>query len=373
MPHSSGGGSHSGGHHSSFSSSRSSSSFSSSRSSSSFSSSRSGGGSRSDGYHVGSFTRPSYSSSRPSPSRPRVSYHPTVSASAFAGARRYVYYRNSAPIYVYSNYGNTSGQGLHIGRLLIYLVIVLAMASAFMDLVSPQPKVSTNYNHAIVVEDSIGVIDSESQLKAALESFFDATGISPAVITVENKDWNHFYSDLSNYAYDLYVNRFSDERHWLLVYSQPKGASGAYVDWFWEGIQGDETDGILTRDAVERFGNLLQKYLTANSRYTVGDAFAQAFRDFTPTVRDTGSVSADTVVIDLLLILGIIVLGLYRSGILHKKEKRPTDLPEDAEVVSEDSSEITCEYCSGVYLSNAVRCPHCGAAKTQKAKKAEVP
>ena len=42
-------------------------------------------------------------------------------------------------------------------------------------------------------------------------------------------------------------------------------------------MQGDDTDNIITVDVADDFNELMQKYLTANSRYDVSSAFAAAF------------------------------------------------------------------------------------------------
>lgn len=117
-------------------------------------------------------------------------------------------------------------------------------------------------------------------------AFYNRTGISPAVITVENSDWQGYYSDLENYAYDLYVNHFADESHWLIVYSTPDGysSSDGFEDWYWEGMQGNDTDDVLTKSVTNSFNDELQKNLTARTRYTVSSAISTSFDDLTPTV-----------------------------------------------------------------------------------------
>ena len=85
---------------------------------------------------------------------------------------------------------------------------------------------------------------------------------------------------------NMYVTEFDDEEHWLVVYSEPTSPDPDFNDWYWEGMQGDDTDNIITVDVADDFKDLMQKYLTANSRYDVSSAIAAAFDETTPNVMD---------------------------------------------------------------------------------------
>lgn len=128
------------------------------------------------------------------------------------------------------------------------------------------------------IMDGAGVIDDEDSLEEILQEFEDTTGISPYVMTVYDEDWK-YYNELWNYAYEIYINSFSDEQHFLIVYSEPENAAELdFVDWSWEGIQGDDTDPILTESKVERFGDDLHDNLLRNN-VSVGKAFEYAFEE----------------------------------------------------------------------------------------------
>ena len=120
--------------------------------------------------------------------------------------------------------------------LLFYLPFILFTFSMFAEAYHHPHKLPQNYDYKIVVEDKANVLGNTAELRNSLVAFYNRTGISPAVITVENSDWQGNYSDLENYAYDLYVNHFADESHWLIVYSTPDGysSSDGFEDWYWE-------------------------------------------------------------------------------------------------------------------------------------------
>ncbi len=114
-------------------------------------------------------------------------------------------------------------------------------------------------------------------MEEILQKFEDETGISPYVLTVYDEDWKN-YDELWEYAYDEYYDLFDDEQHFLIVYSEPENAAKLdFVDWSWEGIQGDDTDRILTESNMEIFNkDLHDNFLRDN--VSVGEAFEKTFK-----------------------------------------------------------------------------------------------
>ncbi|MDE6686573.1 MAG: hypothetical protein K2K17_04590 [Lachnospiraceae bacterium] len=127
--------------------------------------------------------------------------------------------------------------------------------------------------------DTIGVIDDKESLEKVLQEFEDTTGISPYIKTVYYDEWIWHYDEFWDYAYSEYLNTFDDEQHFLIVYTEPENAEELdFVDWFWEGIQGDDTDPILTESKVDRFGEDLQDNFLRNN-ISVGKAFEYTFEE----------------------------------------------------------------------------------------------
>ena len=252
----------------------------------------SGGGSHGGGSHGGS-----HHSSHSHGGSGRSSRH--VRSTYFPDARRYVYYDHHRPVYVYADYDINS-----------------------------------------------------------LVAFYNRTGISPAVITVENSDWQGYYSDLENYAYDLYVNHFADESHWLIVYSTPDGysSSDGFEDWYWEGMQGNDTDDVLTESVTNSFNDELQKNLTARTRYTVSSAISTSFDDLTPTVMKS-KVNWTMLFTSIAILAFVCLHACLMIGINPKARKYAKAKP-----CSDAAQEKACEYCGYTYVvDTCTECPHCGA------------
>lgn len=238
----------------------------------------SGGGSHSGGSHSGSGFSSSSSSSGGSSAK-------HIKHTSFPGARRYVYYENYRPVYVYADYdirkGTASGKFFSILGSAVSLLFGIMLLAMCYD--KPQ-KMDTSPSYSCEIVDCAGVIDDADMVQSAIDDFYDETGIPVEVMTVNNEDWQGSYSKLEDFAYDMYVTEFDDEEHWLVVYSEPTSPDPDFNDWYWEGMQGDDTDNIITVDVADDFKDLMQKYLTANSRYDVSSAIAAAFDETTPNV-----------------------------------------------------------------------------------------
>ncbi len=232
MPHHSGGGSHSGGSH----------------------------GSSSGGHHGGSSG-------------------PVISRKPFTNSRRFRYYdRRGIEHYVYSTQMPKKMSTITlIITLIMFSPFLLVGIISFSTLMPVKPLTPVYEVPDVHIEDHIGTIDNNSSLEKTLKDFEELTGISPYIITVYDSEWQDNFVDLIDYSYDLYVNHFDDEQHFLIVYSEPENADElSFVDWRWEAMQGDETDSIITEENFARFQDDLQEGLTKNNIST-GDAMENAF------------------------------------------------------------------------------------------------
>lgn len=287
MAHRSGGGSHSGGHHS--------------------------GGHHSSGSHGGSGGGLRYSNK------------------PFHNARRYRYYdRNGRERYLYCNGVPRKMSILElIIKVVLYLPFVFGSFPIIMMVLSalkpPSPLEPVYEKTDVHIMDTIGVIDNEESLEVVLQEFEDKTGISPYVMTVYDSEWQEEYGELWEYAYRIYVNEFTDEQHFLLVYSEPENAAELdFVDWSWEEIQGDETDPILTETNMERFNkNLNDNFLRDN--VSVGEAYETALKNSLSYLmeRSNGSKESVKILIIFFSIWNLIIIGAIVNVISsYKKTNR---------------------------------------------------
>ena len=185
----------------------------------------SGGGSHSGGSHSGSGFSSSSSSSGGSSAK-------HIKHTSFPGARRYVYYENYRPVYVYADYdirkGTASGKFFSILGSAVSLLFGIMLLAMCYD--KPQ-KMDTSPSYSCEIVDCAGVIDDADMVQSAIDDFYDETGIPVEVMTVNNEDWQGSYSKLEDFAYDMYVTEFDDEEHWLVVYSEPTSPDPDFNDW----------------------------------------------------------------------------------------------------------------------------------------------
>ncbi|MDE6742466.1 MAG: NUDIX hydrolase [Lachnospiraceae bacterium] len=239
---------------------------------------RSGGGSHSGGHHSGGHHSSSHGGSGGG-NAARYSNKP------FPNARRFRYYdRRGRERYLYGSQMPTKTSLFSLIFSLIFFIpfilgsiySVICVFLVFMPTKPLKPDYEPTDVHTM--DRACVMIDNSDSLEEILREFEDETGISPYVITVFDEDWE-YYDELWEYAYEIYNNLFSDEQHFLIVYSEPEITTDLdFVDWSWEGIQGDDTDKILTEANMERFTEDLHDNLLRDS-YSVGEAFEKTFKN----------------------------------------------------------------------------------------------
>ncbi len=264
----------------------------------------SGGGSHGGGTHGGSHGG----------SGNHVSHH------YYPGARRYRRHRAGYDDeYVYAG-SKPQKVGL-FSLIFVFLFTGFVGYGTFTSIGSKIPhKLTPVYKSpAVHVEDKIDVFADDEELEQALGQFEEVSGICPVVYTVYNEDWTDGYADLESYAYSQYVDNYSDEQHFVIVYSIPEDqaeelASGELdvPDFAWEAVQGDETDPILTEGTFRHFARELQDMLEDGT--DPGEALTEAFEDITGGIDDSLNLRSPLAVIDLAfklmpLIIVVLILG----------------------------------------------------------------
>lgn len=301
-----------------------------------------GGGGHGGGGHGGG--RGGHSSG---PSR-RVSY------SAFLGSRRYSYHVRDRVHYVYADYDIRKTKLIDRPlMLLFYIPFFFGIICMFANVFHNPKKINDNhYSKQIIIEDNAGVINNHDELEAEMEAFYNETGITPAIVTVYRDDWQR-YQTLEDYAYSTYLYMFPDEMHWLIVYSVENNTDNMNYYWAFEGMQGNDTDPILTSKVTTHFNRQLTRNLSGIPKSEVGQAFANTFSHETPHVMDF-YVDWEYISISLLA-AGFVVLHAFFMAGIH-----PNALYyQNAKLEAEDSR-IKCIYCNREFYTDQYEmCPYC--------------
>lgn len=328
MPHSSGGGSHSGGSH---------------------------GGSS---HHSSGGSSHSYSSGGSSGPNPLLDSK--FSRKPYKGANKYVLYNRRGKMkYVY-----------HEGRITapdwtLTIVSILIMSLIFVPIIwfaskfayyKPTPIDLNSYNSEIIIDDHIGIID-ETSMEESLQDFRTTTGVTPSVEVVYDSEWIDDYESLEGFAYNEYLRFFDDEKHWLFVISYPdEFRSQSFVDWKWEGMIGDSVYMAISSKKEAVFTDIFQKHMVRSTPEELQPAINKAFDEFTP-------LAMEVEIGRIAMAIAIIMLGLYllccryfiKNHFDHVRMQK-------AYHVKGNSVQLECAYCGCMYISGTIStCPHCGA------------
>lgn len=267
--------------------------------------------------------------------------------------------------------------------LLLYLILFFTYGINI-------PRKLPTMDYPIVIDDKSGVIQESEDLLNELAIFQDKTGITPVIHTVYERDFNEVIKEksqdiykslewldntngrnLSKYAYEYYIENYSDETHWVIVYSIPRNG----IDWEFEGMQGNDTDGILTERFCEKFNDMLSEELDNGN--SLSTSLTNTFRKYNKEVMKVSlfGKSSDDLLIEIvessrLLAYAVILLPIYSIVSLgeiirwlyvsHSKQVDQT-----TSTASTDSSFITqagsvCRFCGYRLAVSGVSCPNCG-------------
>ena len=322
----------------------------------------SGGGSHSSGSHSSSFHSSGSHSSRGS-STIQTSY--IAAANKYPGAKRYIYFENNMPVFVWADYDVTKDHRSRgrivklIVALIFWVLSVLHSIHNPSELEWTEKELEAAGSNTYLINDKADIFKDTSGLAQALEEFYQLTKIRPAIITVEEQSWINNYDSMEVFAYDMYVNIFDDEKHWLLIYSVPPLTDDNFENWKWEGMQGDYTDPILTTDETSAFNKNLHKMLLDRNSYSVEEAFEQAFRDLNKTVMSI-YIPLEAIISDIVTLVIILLFFFFAGGGFHPVREK---IYRTATLCPENFKDYdNCEYCGTKYLIGFhKKCPSCGA------------
>ncbi len=287
----------------------------------------------------------------------------------YRGANRYVYYRSGMPQYYFSDrpYTLQNAKSEKIKMFFSSLIsAILAVIFGISGYNSIPQKVKTDYNTEILINDAAGLLSGteETDMKEAFLSFQSKTGVTPAFFTINIEELRTKGRDLHNYAYNLYINTFDDEKHWLIVYC----SDNAEQTWSWEGMIGDDCGSMITADLENQFTKHLQSGLTSNSK-TLSASVIEAF---TQVGQQSGKIPGKKIS-TLIFVIAAGAFELFFSVKQFKKaaKNKPEDDPRinalQCPTAETEPETIKCEYCGGEFVAAMhTSCPHCGASVEEK-------
>lgn len=311
----------------------------------------SSGGGHGGGFHGGGgFHSGSHGHSSSSNDIRTVRYSRTY----FTGAYCFIYYdRLFRPHTIYSDSLDDQKRKPNWITILVYaLMMLVPLIFIFFQCFHMPKMIKDDYNTKIIISDQAEVLsdEEEANLKVTFESFFDKTGITPSFVSTKGL----YRYELEDFAYSFYVDNFKDEKHWLIAYSEINERSHK---WFFEGMQGNDTDPVLTTYQTDKFNKALQKAL-ANMDNTVYQAFDKTFNDFSNEVMkpyfymDIGMIVFTVIWVAM---FGCLIALQVNTNIRLKH------INESTAVMHEEPRLEKCPYCDTPYYAYSIEtCPKCG-------------
>lgn len=208
-------------------------------------------------------------------------------------------------------------------------------------------KIVSAYDYIPSIKDEHGYIsEGKAELLNTLSEIKEKTGITVQILTIrsdeileENDMYTNGYirtSALEKYAYNKYLELFKDEKQWLIVYEVD--AEDPNV-WEFHGMQGDDTDPILTWWITYCFNAKLTKNLEADE--PVGIAFNNALTELKEKTMQVDESKTNDLKMFLVLTLltwgvaGLLMLPHIRRLVFAYAEKEPVTDEEEIKRVIE--------------------------------------
>lgn len=316
----------------------------------------SGGGSHGGGSFHSSSSYHSSSSSHTTYVEPfKRSYKP------FPNCHTYYYYRPDGIHYVYTNKNieqETSKPLSKTVKIILSFIISIFVIGGLMFAKSGinyvPNKLKTNENYGVI--DNANIINKETKIEKLLKDFKDETGISLIFETVNNENWENYYYYLEDYAYESYIKKFDDEKCWLIVYSEPVNPDSNFNNWYWEGMQGDDTDLIITNDVADKYSDYFQRQLLKGEN--VDTAFINSIEYLLTFIMAPRTNGGNIVGGSFFVIFGLII---FFAAYSHERKIKKRGY-HDSELYEFKDGQVlkTCPHCGKEFLNTGFKtCPFC--------------
>ena len=306
-----------------------------------------------------------------------------VSSTPFTGSHTYVVYdKTGSSKLVYANSRNYHAEmtkGSLIGNTILYSLFfalpgVGVLIMGFVMLVTSFHIGLSKTKYPITTDDTIYVFDDfdyisdieEQKLIDSLTEFRDNTCVIPAVEFTNDGYWQSNYKEMENFAYDEYVNAFTDEYHLLIVYSYGyEDSKTGFNEFNWHTMWGDDL-GKTIRTKDENFlADELQKEFSIANGKDVPLAITNSMDSLYHKLADSFIHFDDDLPAGLGclfwgLIFGWIGVGMVKAA--FSKYKTSKTKGEITYKINGTPEIKTCKYCSCTYYAGTVgNCIHCGA------------
>lgn len=188
-----------------------------------------------------------------------------ISRKPFPGATMYVYVnRHGNRCQFYSDTPpkrRKMSEIISVMAMVLISVIVIGcmlIASSFPKMLDGEYCKATGKYYT----DGAGIVKEELVFNAAMREFYKQTGIEPYLYTLTEEQFpSSVYgalnkNSLEDFAYDKYINLFSDEGHYMIYFAVANDGTELWLE-----MAGTDTTSLLDDDVFELFQANMQRKL----------------------------------------------------------------------------------------------------------------
>ena len=244
---------------------------------------------------------------------------PRITNRPFPGATRYSYINSRGVMcFFYSNsvprrMSLRSNILMYGGLIIFFLIVGVFLITAAIPKKLAPSRITLKDSY---YEDNAGIVTNADELNSSFNSFYELTGIQPYLYTIKSENYPKQYGrldkyTLEDYAYDLYLDLFDDEGHFLIVFVKYDNID-PYFGWI--EMHGDNTENIINEEFFEKFQKDMQKYLNyAKNNEEAMDycnAISTSFNNSLDYALNVSNAKAEIIMYSLIF-GGVIALLLY--------------------------------------------------------------
>lgn len=242
-----------------------------------------------------------------------------------------------------------------------YLFVLSIIFSLFLIRISfyIPTKIQEAANTNCIIKDTLDCLNDKEEeiLISKMNKFRNKTGITPALITVYDGDWFHNYHSLDLFCSEKYKELFSDERHFLIVYSFNN--NNTYSSKKVSIYIGEECKSLIDSEKATKFLEDMNGEIKDNPYFYIRDALEKYLDLF---YKDLIWIKLQSILPLIIAVLLPIGMYFYFYEMKYKKDKyKDIKYSVLCDIDDNDILEGICLDCGGVYIFDVHNiCPHCG-------------
>lgn len=257
-----------------------------------------------------------------------------------------------------------------IGIPILIILMIVSMLKLISLSVETRIKLTGTSESDIAIEDNLGIFSyqDKEEIESSLINFYNKTGIPIVFVTDTNDSWIDRTDSLEQWAYSMYLNRFDDEKHYLIVYTRGEPDKEGYADWYFEGMIGDDTESAFWSSEYDAFTEELQQcfYRSWTDHSQIAHQFAKAINNTVDNMKDAEFSMvfffANMMAYGIFVYIFLFSLLISIISLSTKTYDGYVKAKADNDTSTEAPKTVHCEYCNGVYyVGSVLQCPYCAA------------